>query len=357
MSAPLPSFLEQAGPAAFTLTMSASFAEQMMLCAAKVAWSRVTGIEAATPRPGMNYGKGMHLLLAALYDGKPFDAGEILAEHFAANPQPEQHRGKPEWRTQARALQAFAAYNAAYPAESWEVLGVEEEFEVELGILEIEGRESDTYVKVIFRGIRDLRVRWHDAIWVVDHKTMTEWSDLTADEGKASFQFQGYAWVEREFTRGGGISSAGTTGQTRSQRSEQNRVEQEAAAHAGNQSRPLDLNIGGVIGNYLIARPPYSEGYKPRANALPRDQFERIPYPFSDAQLDEWHGRAMRLAKRIWTAWRDEEWDQHSTACAHWGRCEYYQLCWETDPAYRMSAALGADYRPRTPSPLDEADV
>ena len=67
MNAAIPSFLKQTGPAAFTLTLSASAAETYMVCPAKYSWSRVTGIEGASARAGMNYGKGMHLLLAALY--------------------------------------------------------------------------------------------------------------------------------------------------------------------------------------------------------------------------------------------------------------------------------------------------
>lgn len=329
----LPSFLAQTGPSAFTLTLSASAAETFMLCPAKYSWSRITGIEAAAPRAGMNYGKAIHLALAERYGNVDRSLSEVsesaavlLRQHFEANPQPEMGgKGKPEWRTLARAMQAMAAYNEAYPAESWEVLGVEEPFEVTLGEFFPNGTdELSPWVTVKFRGIRDLRVRWHDSIWVVDHKTTTEWSDLTADEGKASFQFMGYAWVERLLM---GLSA-----------------------------RTLD-RIGGVIGNYLVARQPYSEGYKPNARSLPRDQFERVTYPFSDAQLDKWHGRAMRLAQGIWRAWSASEWDQHSTACAHWGRCEYYQLCWETDPQWRLSAAMGSDYRQRTPSPLDEPDI
>ena len=326
MNAAIPSFLKQTGPAAFTLTLSASAAETFMLCPAKYSWSRLTGIEGASPRAGINYGKGMHLLLAALYRHEPFDAATLLGEHFAANPQPEMGaRGNAEWRTQARALQAFTAYRERYASEHWEALGVEEPFEVTLG--GFDAAADGATITVSVRGIRDLRVRWHDSLWVVDHKTSTEWSDLTADEGKASFQFMGYAWVERLLAR------------------------------QGNADQASRLPVGGVIGNYLIARQPYSEGYKVNARSLPRDQFERVSYPFSDAQLDEWRDRAMTLAQGIWRSWSASEWPQHSTACAHWGRCEYYQLCWETDPAYRASAALGADFRPRTLSPLDELET
>lgn len=322
----LPSFLQQTGPAAYTLTLSASAAETHDLCAAKYAWSRVTGIEAAALRAGQNYGKGFHLLDAAYYTarrtGAPFDAAAIVDAHFAANPQPlTRPNGKPEQRTAARLLQAWNAYRAFYPADDFEVLGVEEPFNVELGSFTARAAGMDDAVTVTarFRGLRDKRVRWHNQLWVFDTKTSEEWKDLTIDEGKASFQFQGYAWVER---------SLGCT--------------------------TTPLPTGGVIGDYVISREPYREGRKATPRDLPRDQFMRQPYPYSDATLGEWHADAIGIAREVWDHWRNEEWPRRRGACAHWGKCEYYRLCWETDPDYRLSAAMGADYRPRTPSPLDE---
>lgn len=343
----LPSFLARTGPSAYTLTMSASAAETLMLCPAKYSWSRVTGIEAATVRAGQNYGKGgLHIPLAYRYSHMGLsiaqvedEATRLVESWFAANPQPQLgSKGRPEWRTAARALQNFKAYNAKYPAEDFEVLGVEEPFECVLGDFTTSDVPGEPItVTVRFRGIRDLRVRWHDQLWVLDHKTSTEWSDLTVDEGKASFQFMGYGWVERLLAQ-----------------HEPTEAELVASNRTG-AKLPLSLPVGGVIGNYLISREPYSNpDRKPTPRDLPRDQFERVPYPYSDAQLDEWRERAMGVAQAIWRYWSEESWPQHSTACAHWGKCEYYRLCWETDPAYRMAAALSADYRPRTPSPFED---
>ena len=99
------------------------------------------------------------------------EAASILTKHFAANPQPEMGaRGKAEWRTQARALQAFAAYRERYAGEDWEVLGVEEPCEAVLGEFKVErwnedvGAYESVVVTVVVRGIRDLRVRWHDSL-------------------------------------------------------------------------------------------------------------------------------------------------------------------------------------------------
>lgn len=345
----LPSFLAQTGPSSYVLTLSSSAADTFSLCEAKYSWSRVTGIEAAVARAGMNYGKALHLLLAARYGATAYDLQAILEKHFAENPQPTTgSKGRPEWRTAARASQAFQAYLQAYPAEDFEVLGVEEPFECELGSFAttsdkelLDALETSdelpqqTTVTVRIRGIRDLRVRWHEQLWVLDHKTSTEWSDLTIDEGKASFQFMCYAWVEREMQR-----LVGT-----------NRDVISTSVLDGAQSLP----VGGVIGNYIISRENYANAdRKPTARDLPRDQFERHAYSYSDSQLAEWHGDAMDIARAIWAAHQRGEWRRNRTACAHWGRCEYYRLCWETEPEWRMSAAQGADFRARTPSPFED---
>lgn len=347
----LPSFLQQTGPHAYTLTFSASGADTFGLCGMKFSWAYLTRIEAAAPRAGQNYGSALHTVLAHRYKHMErslaqveAEGDELLRQHFEAHPQPELgRRGKPEFRTLGRAIQAWYAYNERYAAEDFEVIGVEEPFEVTLGTFENTvkddssecGYDVESTVTVKFRGIRDLRVRWHDSIWVLDHKTSGEWSDLTVDEGKASFQFQGYGWVERALA-------------------------QQFAANpldATLAQRGWNLPTGGVIGNYIISRENYaSESRKPTPRDLPRDQFERVPYPYSDAELDEWHADAMGVAKEMWQRWREEEWPRRRTACAHWGRCEYYRLCWETDPAYRLSAAMSADYRERTPSPFEDVD-
>lgn len=394
MSTELPSFLKRLADDHYELTYSASGGNTMQLCGAKFSWAYLTCIEAVAPRAGANYGDCFHQLLAPLYKGEPFDPQEIVSAHFAENPQPSEMRGgKPEWRTAARALQAFAAYREKYPAEDWEVVAVEEKFEVPLGTfrtpVEIfepgaEGASRRDFVKVDVkvRGIFDLVVRWHGSLWVVDHKTSTEWSDLKVEEGKCSFQFMLYVWALREMQRrriaeiskGHGGFCRGCGNAIDPEVCHCGAYIKDHGVYCGHNPVPMGCTcgyadqtqfpkpdpklvspIGGAVGNYIIARAPFAEGRKPKANDLPRDQFERHHYPYSDAQLAEWHGRAMRLAQRIWTSWRTEEWDQNDTACAHWGRCEYYQLCWETDPAYRMAAAMGADYRPRTPSPFEES--
>ena len=349
MNADLPSFLIQTAPGHYTLTFSSSGANTFSLCTYKYMWGYIAGIEAVAARAGQNYGTGLHLPLAYYYRWMMERKGvqeqcvaqchDIIKEHFLANPQPTTgSKGKPEWRTAERAVQAFDAYVAHYGVEDFEVLGVEEPFEVALGefMLENEKWERDITVTVRIRGIRDLRVKWHDQLWVLDHKTSTEWSDLAVDEGRASFQFMEYAWVERLLAQQRRETFGDLTKQMK--------------------AAEFDIPVGGVIGNYLISRAPYSEGRKPTPRDLPRDQFVREPYPYSEEQLAEWHEDAMDLAKEIFTRWQMQNWKRNRTACSHWGRCEYYRLCWETDAAYREAAAMSADYRPRTPSPFEELE-
>lgn len=382
----LPSFLIETSPGHYTLTFSSSGANTFSLCTYKFMWGYIAGIEAVAARAGQNYGSALHLALAAHYRGATrIECEAIMAAHFGENHQPELgSKGRPEWRTASRALAAFDAYLEHYGAEDFEVLGVEEPFEAELGEFPVfDGDRPPIIVTARIRGIRDLRVRWHDQLWVLDHKTSTEWSDLAVDEGKASFQFMEYAWVERliqqqriaeiskehgGFCKGCGnaidpeVCHCGEEVKRHGSESNHSPVPMGCTCGYSDQSRfpkpdpQLVCPVGGVIGNYLISRQPYSEGRKVTARDLPRDQFVREPYPFSDAQLAEWHEDAMDLAREIFTRWQSQNWKRNRTACAHWGRCEYYRLCWESDPAYREAAALSADYRPRTPSPFEELE-
>lgn len=324
MNTPLPAFLQQTGPAAFTLTFSASGAYELELCEQLFSWRHVTSIEAAKPLTGRNYGKALHLVLQKHYAPvrEPFSPATLLNDWFAANPQPLLDRkGKPEWRTATRALQAYEAYCAHYGAEDFEVVSVEEKFEVELAKITVLYRNNLATLTIRFHGLFDLCVRWHDQLWIFDTKYSTEWSDLKVAEGKASFQFMGYTWARRN-----------------------------TLARESQHAEP----VAGVIGNYIISRAPYREGRKPTANDLPRDQFERQEYCYSESELAEWHNDAVGVARDIFECWQAGHWPRRRPACAHWGRCEFYRLCWETEPEYRLAAARGADYQPRSPSPFDD---
>lgn len=324
-SEPLPAWLQQDGPRAFTITFSPSGAYDLMLCPCKFMWARVVGIEGTKAKVGANFGTANHLALAHRYTHPELSLSTVedevrpmLEAHFDENPQPVE-----EYRHLGRALQLFHAYNERWKAEDWEVLGVEEKFVRELGTVELSTGGIATSLTVRVRGVRDLTVRWHGSMWVVDHKTRTEWGDLAIAEGRSSFQFQCYAWVT-------GLS-----------------LREDAQDE-----------VGGVIGNYLIARKPLSDpnsSYARSGKAKPRDDFWREPFQFSPQQLAAWRERAMRLAVRLFRTWRDGEWEQYTTGCAHWGQCEYYRLCWEVEPEMQMAAAMGQDYRLREENPFADA--
>jgi hypothetical protein len=312
----LPYFITKLPDGDYELTLSPSSAMTFDLCEAKFSWSRLTGIELATSLAAPNYGKAMHAALAAWYqipapsDGQFDAASEALREHFTANPQPESNsKGFSEWRTELRAMQALAAYIAKWRLDpDWRILAVEDKFEKRIGSFST-GTEI-VHVKV--HGLRDLVVESYGQRWIVDHKTMQEWGDKAQDEGAVSWQFMCYV--------------------------------------------ACDQPMGGAIGNYIVSRKPYSDpARKPKANDLPRDQFERQVYTYTPEALEEWRHDALETAQRVWDLTMNEgSFHRCRGACGHYGRCEYYKLCWETDPGLRLAAALGADYRPRTPSPFED---
>lgn len=252
---------------------------------------------------------------------------QLLTEWFDTHPQPSD-----EWRNAGRAQDLIRAYNEKYATESWEVLAVEEEFEVEVGEVVnplINTRAAaagwvDATIPCYLAGRKDLVVAWHGGLWVVDHKTASDWgsgdSNSHLDEGRRSFQFRGYAWAERE-------KQQSRIAELNSHRAHYapNRIE---AGEPFNNPR-YNLPLLGTVGNYLISRKPYA---KPPANgrpALPRNQFHRECYAFEPSVLDEWRSQFLETARDVLAMWQRGVWPHYDTGCGHWGRCEFFDYCEE----------------------------
>lgn len=171
-------------------------------------------------------------------------------------------------------------------------------------------------VPVYLAGRKDLVVAWHDGIWVVDHKTASDWgsgeSNSHLDEGRRSFQFRGYAWAER--ARQQGIKESFEAGLD--------------PAHWQLANQRDTLPILGTVGNYLVSRKPYASDKKP-AKPTPRNQFHQECYPFEASVLDEWREQFLEVSAAVLHDWQRGAWRSQDTGCGHWGRCEFYDYCEE----------------------------
>lgn len=346
----LPAFLRRRN-GRLEMVLHATWLQDWSRCQTRFAYSYDVGIEPTTPKVELNFGKAVHAAMAMRFrselavsavhpgmDQLEMAQRTMLTAHFDSQPQPAD-----EYRNAGRAMELIAAFNAAHPAFDWQVLGVEEKFEVEVGAIitdcRIDGAEEaysseddsnpTSRIPVYFAGTKDLIAAWHNGLWVVDWKTTKDWNDDLSKnrnllEGRRSFQFRGYAWAERATRR----------------ELEKNPLDATLARPAWN------LPVLGTCGFWLVCRPPYS---RPPSKPTPREHFHCEPFAFDAGALEEWRTSFLDKASSILRAWSTRNYDMAwGLACGGIGRCPFYDVC-ETKPTDRNALiAAGNDYQPRT---------
>lgn len=344
----LPAFLRRRN-GRLEMVLHATWLQDWSRCQTRFGYSYDVEIEPSTPKVELNFGKAVHAAMARRFNAEmdaqrnkatlnpEWLAGEqrdLLTAHFDANPQPAD-----EYRNAGRAMELVAAFNAAYPAFDWEVLGVEEKFSVEVGAVTLDLVNERTLaweqeeLPVYFEGTKDLVVAWHNGLWVVDWKTSKDWNDDLSKnrnllEGRRSFQFRGYAWAER----------------ARAQHKRNGGQDEEGDLVAGGPRNSLP--VLGTTGFWLVCRPPY---VRQPAKPTPREHFHPEPFTFSAGELDEWRASFLDKAAAILRAWSTRNYDMAwGLACGGMGRCPFYDVC-ETAPGERAGLiAAGTDFQPRT---------
>lgn len=335
-----------------TLALHATHVQTFKVCPLKYQLRYGWNIEKAVPRASLNYGSAIHSVLAHRFNANARAAttgaaAPTLAEmeeeqmallefFFAGSNQPDG-----EWRNVGRAQASIRAYNATYPVHDWQVLAVEEPFSRRVGEIKdweiVNGIVGGIGpVDVVLDGRKDLVVAWGGGLWVIDHKTASDWGDdmdknqqLLGD--RRSFQFRAYAWEERE-----------------RQIAARNALAEELLTPR------LTLPVRGVVGNYIIGRKPFSEApgaaARRTSGAKLRDEFQQHVFAFDDATLDEWCDECLLVAERILSSWRRSTWEMSfDRGCSHYGKCEYYDYC-EESPATRESVLSSSQFRVREPA-------
>ena len=125
-------------------------------CQLKWKYKYIDRLELDEPRPHLERGKNLHELLAAYYD-EDEDFGTAYAS------------------AETEDVQLLERYLAKYDDDEWEVLHVEEEFEMTIG----------PYTVVY---IPDLVVKINDEVWIVDHKTTKNIPDEWDEYNMTDFQ-------------------------------------------------------------------------------------------------------------------------------------------------------------------------
>lgn len=144
----------------------------------------------------------------------------------------------------------------------------------------------------VHTGIVDLIAKWHDALFVVDHKTTSMTFDQLYGQYAFSLSFRGYA-----------------------------------LAVAEEYGEPL-----GVLVNAI----------RFKKNKALECEFQREPFMYSREDLADIPRTVISIKREIKMCETDGFWPKSSSQCVKpWGKCEYYQLCKYDDPAM-----VNALYRP-----------
>lgn len=268
-----------------------------------------------------------------------------------------------EYRSATRYKEVVRLYNEHYREELFDVLGVQVPFAVPLGVLAMpayfwrhyhkacphewlptDGRGADPCrlcgarrvtdehiywpdapVHVVLHGILDLMVQMRDTreVLISDTKTMNDWKPSKLVEWENASQPKAYAWGMQELAR--------------------------RHPEVG-----LPTQVNGFLLNAVVIRPPYkSENRKPGAKDLPRTEFHRHRFYFTQARLEEWRLDTLAWVEMAlgWVA-RDH-FPQNEKHCAmHYGKpCGYLDVC--SVPATQRELVLGSDmYGPYERGPL-----
>ncbi len=216
-----------------------------------------------------------------------------------------------EYRNPTLFKQALDQYNAAWSGvEPWEVLAVQEPFEVALG--------SVGKINVRLRGILDMLVRTPDShTLVLDTKTSNSYTDMSVVQHQNSNQAKAYCWAMTEL---------GTYGP-----------------------------IHGFLLNAVVIRKPYAEGRKSKANDLPRFEVHRPRIYFTRERLDEWRRDTLDWVSMLLTCVEQDRFPMNESHCAnHFGKaCPYLRVC-ESQPSQREDVLASDLYKDYSRSPIDE---
>lgn len=223
--------------------------------------------------------------------------------------------------TLARCKEAVVEYNKARGAEPFKVLAVEMPYAVPLGTVKTRGVKLPPEVQIIWTGRSDLITEWEGGeVHTTDHKSTSRW-DASKQAGFAVDDGQkGYAWSCQELAR----------------------LHPEAG---------LPKRVHGFCVNNLTIRP---ELKRASANALPRFEFNRVRFYWTQAMLEEWRTNTLAIIEGWLEHYERGYFPMHRRNCANlYGRaCGYKDV--DDVPPEQRALVLGSDlYQDATWSPLE----
>jgi hypothetical protein len=240
-----------------------------------------------------NYGKGIHLALAALSTkcGNDYSTAnlteldKVLDDHFDANPQPPD-----DHRQSSLAKETIHRYVKLYERESWTIRLANDRPFIER-LLHAPFSEYNG-IPIHFFGVVDLSVLASDrSDWVVDRKTTSMLGKNFDHDMQATGQMPGYCWLFKQC---------------------------------------FDKLPQGYIVDAIRSLAP-SEKAKADQKQLDKwwlEQFRRLPFFIDQDRVDEWELNTHRIVKRIITDFEDDVYPMNDKSCVgKYGRCQFFDIC------------------------------
>ena len=240
-----------------------SFLKSMQLCERKTYYRWVQGIEPDRPKTALVFGSAMHEALAIWHDPQPCETEKRKGNAIKAMLDTMLNIEPDDLRTKEKALTVFTAYVAKYPTEQFKVLKVEIPFS-----LDIDGS--------IFAGRIDATIEWMKRIYVLDHKTTRALGKTFFSSFRPDVQFDGYCYAVKE----------------------------------------LYGDCAGALINALQV-------------AKTKDNQERYISDRVESDYERFITIFGQITRRVQILLTRPmiDWTMNTTACAHWGECEYRDVC------------------------------
>ncbi len=257
----------------------------------------------------LNYGKGMHVALAALalscgntYTSADFaKLSKLLDDHFDKNLQPiDDHR------TPALAKETLWRYLKTYEVEPWTILEANGFPMVERLVWSPLPITFDN-IPINFYGLIDLVVQdASKSVWIVDHKTTSMLGTMFDFDMQMTGQMKGYCWL---FNQCFG-------------------------------KMPMGYIVDAIRS---LAPSDRALADSAKLEAWWREQFRRLPFYVDAEQVKEWYDTTLITLEEMISHFEKSHWRMNTKSCVgKFGRCQYFDVC--SLPQHQRLVSLNSNF-------------
>jgi hypothetical protein len=287
------------------LLIDNSSMEYIEKCMRSAQYHNINKRELDKSRSALEFGKAFHEILASRYRdyGNEYLSKEQVVKLYQQAAASQLSPPDDDYRTASFLCDAVLQYCTQYPAESFQILLVEQPFAFRLGSITIDG----VSIPIIWQGRLDLLYRSNGRVGIMDHKTTSMMGPQFFSEFAISHQMYGYRRAGNELLKG--------------------------------TDTVKEFTING-----LGCRQPTKTGKK--------FEFLRHINPVDESLAAEWETDCLNIVASFLTCCRDGYFSKITTSCVgKYGACQYHGVC--TMPTHVRDNVLASnEFRPVTWDPL-----